>query len=513
MRKSPVFVARALVARALAIPAVVIAIAACSSTDVAPAPPAVVDPAGTVGRTSSPIINGQLDTTHQAVVAVILQQGTEGGLCSGTIVKVDPVSHIGWVTVAAHCVNIPPVYVLQGNDFAQQTGTLSYDVLDYKADARYNGQPGSPYDFAVLRIIGVDASTPTIPLVSAPDGLAVGTNVLSVGYGRTTLIASGTPAMDNTIRRRVGKQLSQVSNSLIAYDMQTDGICQGDSGGPVLVTVGGVEKVAGIHSYVQGDCNGTGVSARVTFDLTFINGELAKTPPAEDCALCGKIANSGNGTCAELTKSCLTDKDCNGYYQCLQKNPSNVCLLMFPKAEGPFNAAANCTCTRACATECKTDAACAGAPKCGYKFPAGTCATCMESACCDEALACAADGTCYVCLKTADKAAECATNAARQKMATCVASKCSAPCAGAGPGTGAAPAPGDPGADPDGGDATPVSGAAPTTTTTTSGCAVASTASTSSTSSRSSRTSVAGYALLGLAFALVSARRRSRRAR
>ena len=488
MRKSPF----------LAIPAVVIALAACSSTD---APPAPAEPAGTVAHTSSAIINGQLDTTHQAVVAVILQQGTEGGLCSGTIVKVDPVSHIGWVLAAAHCVNIPPVYVLQGNDFSQQAGTLSYDVLDYKADSRYNGQPGSPYDFAVLRIIGVDASTPTIPMVSASDGLAVGTNVLSVGYGRTTLIASGTPAMDNTIRRRVAKQLSQVGQ-LISYDMQTDGICQGDSGGPVLVTSGGVEKVAGVHSFVQGDCNGTGVSVRVSFDLSFINGELAKAPPAEDCALCGRIANSGNGTCAELTKSCLTDKDCNGYYQCLQKNPANVCLFMFPKAEGPFSAAANCQCTRACATQCKTDAACASAPKCGYKFPAGQCATCMESACCDEALACAADGTCYVCLKTADKAAECATNAARQKMATCVASKCKADCAGAGPGTGAAPAPGDPGADPDAGDGTTVSGAAPSTTTTTSGCAVAVPA---------SRASTSGYALFGLALALVSARRRGAR--
>ncbi|MDB5220132.1 MAG: hypothetical protein JWO86_8059 [Myxococcaceae bacterium] len=480
------------------IPAVVITLAACSSTDVPTAPRA-----DAIERTSSAIINGQLDTTHQAVVAVILQQGTEGGLCSGTIVKVDPVSHVGWVLAAAHCVAIQPVYVLQGNDFSQQTSTLQYDILDYKADPRYAGQVGSPYDFAVLRILGVDASTPTIPLVSASDGLAVGTAVESVGYGRTTLIASGTPTTDNTLRRHVAKNLSQVSQSAIAYDMSTDGICQGDSGGPVLVTQGGVQKVAGVHSYVQGDCNGTGVSVRVSFDLSFINGELAKAAPADSCDLCGRIASSGDGTCAELTKSCFTDKDCNGYYQCLQTSPRNVCLMMFPKAEGPFNAAANCQCTRACTTQCKGAASCAGAPKCGYAFPAGTCAACMESACCDEALACAADGTCYVCLKTADKAAECATNAARQKMATCVASKCQTQCAGAGPGTGAAPAASDPGADPAATDTPPASGAAPTSTTTTSGCSVALPA---------SRTSTAGYALFGLALVLASARRGARRA-
>ena len=481
--------------KSLAFSVSVVALAACSSTESSGTCPAEAPAA----HTSSAIINGQLDTTHQAVVAVILQQGTEGGLCSGTIVKVDPVSHIGWVLAAAHCVNIPPVYVLQGNDFSQ-SGTLSYDVLDYKADSRYSGMPGSPYDFAVLRIIGVDASTPTIPMVSATDGLAVGTNVLSVGYGRTSLIASGTPAMDNTIRRHVAKQLSQVGQ-LISYDMATDGICQGDSGGPVLVSSGGVEKVAGVHSFVQGDCNGTGVSVRVSFDLSFINGELAKAPPAEDCTLCGKIANSGNGTCAALTRSCFADKDCNGYYQCLSKQPRNVCLMMFPKAQGPFNAAANCQCTEACTTQCKSDPSCVGVPKCGYKYPAGTCATCTESACCAESLACAADGTCYVCLDTKDKAAECATNPARKALLACQASKCTAECATTSTGTdgGATPAGTDPGADPAASGDAPA--AASGATTTTSGCSIAS----------SSRESGAGYALFGLGVVLVASRRRRTR--
>jgi hypothetical protein len=491
----------------LAIPALGMMVAACSSTDVPSAP---AERLPTIAHTSSAIINGQLDTTHQAVVAVILQQGTEGGLCSGTIVKVDPATHIGWVLAAAHCVNITPVYVLQGNDFSQ-TSTLSYDILDYKADARYNGQPGSPYDVAVLRIVGVDASTPTIPLVSASDGLVVGTPVESVGYGRTSLIATGTPPTDNTIRRNVAKTLSQVGTSLISYDMATDGICQGDSGGPVLVTSGGVQKVAGVHSYVEGDCNGTGVSARVSFDLSFINGELAKAAPTEDCALCGKIANSGNGTCASLTKSCLADKDCNGYYQCLATMPRNVCLLMFPKAQGPFNAAANCQCTEACTTQCKTDASCAGVPKCGYKYPAGSCATCTESACCSESLACAADGTCYVCLDTKDKAAECATNAARQTLATCVASKCQSECGASGADGGATPAGTDPGADPAGGD--PAAPAPGGTTTTTSGCSVArpGSAAGSGPSHPSGSGSGTGYALFGIAAALATARRRRAR--
>jgi MYXO-CTERM domain-containing protein len=386
------------------------------------------------------------------------------------------------------------VFVLQGDDFSQTGGVLRYDVIDYKADPRYGGAVGSPYDFAVLRIAGVDATTPTIPLASASDGLTIGTNVLSVGYGRTTLIASG-PGTENTVRRHVAKQLGQVGQ-MIAYDMSSSGICQGDSGGPVLVGSPGSEKVVGVHSYVQGDCNGTGVSGRVSFGLSFIAGEIAKAVPTEDCALCGQIASSGNGTCAAATRSCLADKECGGYYECLSSGATKAsCLVKFPKAEGPFNAAANCQCTQACTAQCKGTFECVNTPKCGYKLPAGACTTCTESACCDQALACASDGTCYVCLKTNDAAPECATNAARKAMATCVASKCNAECAGSGLATGA-----DPVADPDAG-TDPASAAGPgggSTTTTTSGCSITHTSSSPS------------FGLVAFAAALLGLRRRRR---
>lgn len=464
---------------------VLASVAACSSVD-------VPEGESTIGRTSSAVINGQLDTTHQAVVAIVLQQGQQGGLCSGTIVKVDPASHIGWVVTAAHCVDIQPVFVLQGDDFSKSTGVLRYEIVDYKADSRWGGQVGSPYDFAVIRIAGVDAATPTIPLATSPDGLANGTDVVSVGYGRTSLISTG-DGDTNSVRRRVAKKLNQVGQTL-AYDMRTSGICQGDSGGPVLVSSGGQEKVVGVHSYVEGDCNGKGVSGRVQFNAAFLAGELAKSVPAEDCALCTKIANSGTSTCAAASAKCLADKECGGYYECLSAGKSKAsCLAQFPKAEGPFNAAANCTCTQACATACQGTFECKSAPKCGYKLPAGACAQCTESACCDESLACASDGACYVCLKTSDAAPECATNAARKKMATCIASKCKTECAGSGLDTGADPLTGDTPEDPN--------AAAPgstTTTITTEGCST----------SPGSAPSGTPWILVGLAAALRRRRRR-----
>ena len=479
---------------------IALAVTACSAPEI---------PAGgdaddaRLGQVASPVINGQLDTTHQAVVAIVLQEGQQGGLCSGTIVKTDPVTHIGWVLTAAHCVDIPPVFVLQGNDFAAPSGVLRYDIVDYKADPNYPDATGSPYDFAMIRIAGVDASTPTIPLVTSPDSLGVGTSVVSVGYGRTTLIAAGA-GDQNTVRRRVSKQLSQVGQS-IAYNMQSNGICQGDSGGPVIVGSGSAERVAGVHSYVQGDCNGLGVSGRVTFNKAFIDGELAKAIPKQDCDLCGKIANSGNGTCASATRNCLADKECGGYYECLSSGKAkSSCLLQFPKAEGPFNAAANCQCTQACTTECKGTFECINAPKCGYKLPAGACAQCTEGACCDEALECASDGACYVCLKTNDASPGCATNAARKKMATCVSSKCKTECAGSGLDTGAEPPTGEePAADPNA--ATPAGGGTSSTTTTES-CSLS-----SAPLSRGGRAAAAvptATAAVMLAVALLARRRR-----
>lgn len=414
-----------------------LALAACSAAPNDPGPSE-----DTVARAASAIINGELDTSHPAVVALILQEGQQGGICSGIIVKVDAARRVGWVATAAHCVDVPPVLVVQGEDFLAPDA-LRYEVLDYQADTRYTGQTGSSYDFAMVRIAGVDGSTPTIPFVSSPDGLASGTPVVSVGYGRTTLIGSGVQD-ENTKRRRVSRTLSQVGGTQIGYNMQSAGICQGDSGGPVLVSTSSGERVAGIHSYVQGDCNGFGVSGRVTAGASFWNAQLAKAIPAEDCSMCEKIANSGNGECATLTRSCLADKECGGFYKCLGQcggtaNCRKSCLTKFPKAEGPFTAAATCVCSRACADKCAGTLSCSNVPKCGYKFPAGDCSSCTEASCCDAAQDCVADGTCYLCLKNNDEDPACATNAARKKLATCVASSCKDECAGTGLDTGAEP--------------------------------------------------------------------------
>jgi hypothetical protein len=430
----------------------------------------------TTAAAAQPIINGQLDTTHDAVVAIALQQGSQGGLCSGTIVKVDPTTHIGWVLTAAHCVAIAPVLVIQSSDI-QDPKALQYQIVDYTQDTRYDNasmNAGQPYDFAVIRIAGVDSTTPTIPITGSPDGVALGTQVTMVGYGRTLLNSAGPE--DPRYRHDTTQQVANLGSAfglsglVLGYNQPTTGTCEGDSGGPDIAS----GNVVGVHSFIVGDCNGQSASGRVSADLSYISGELAKAAPPLDCTLCDKIAQSGNQECAQLLQACLSDTNCGGFYQCFQNCGGTAacrttCLGKFPKAEGPLTAAGACSCDRTCKTQCQGHFLCAGVPKCGYAFPSGDCSTCTESTCCQQALDCGADGTCYLCLKNGDKDPACATNAARKTLANCVASSCNTQCANTGLTTGADPGLGnDAGTDPGNG-----AGGGTTTTTTSGGCTAA----------------------------------------
>ncbi len=485
-------------------------LAACSSADL----PENGDESA-VGKTSSPIINGQLDTTHQAVVSLVLQQGNEQGLCTGTIVKVDPKTRVGWVLTAAHCTEMPIVAAFQGDDFS--ANPTQYAVLDYQADSRYSlgGSADQPYDVAVVRILGVDENTPTIGIASSSDGVTTGTKLTALGYGRTQGGTSTAGDPDGK-RRRVTVSVAQTSTTKLAFGMNPGGTCQGDSGGPDLITVGGVEKVVGVHSYGDQYCQSESVSGRVSGNLTFINGQLSKAVPALTCEQCQNASFSGDQKCAKLSNECLADTDCSALYTCLSKAGSSStaqksCLDKYPASVGKILAVQSCGCTDACADACASDANCKDIPQCGFALPDGSCATCGESSCCQEMSDCLADGTCFHCLQTSDADASCASNEARKKIASCFKSHCSTECSDTGIDTGA-PDPGTDGSDgttdPNGngdGDGTSNDGATPgstTVTTTKSGCSMS--------SSSTSGAGAASMMALSSIVAAVTMRRRRR---
>ncbi len=444
-----------------------------------------------LGANSQPIIGGSFDTTHQAVVYLVSNPDSQGlsAACTGTIIKTDAAKKVGWVLTAAHCVNPKPAVAIIADDVASKTA-VQFIVLDATANPAYTGQTTpTSHDVAMVRILGVDASTPTIPLTSVTNDAAVGTSVTSVGYGRTT--PSSQPPDNNSRRKRITRTLNGVSASAVSYSLSGGGICQGDSGGPVLVGSAGSERVLAVHSYVSGDCLGDGTSIRVSGEMGFINGELSKALPSSlnSCSTCGSTADSGNQACAQRRFACGADADCSALLDCLTKcsgiSCQNNCRTKYPAGLGPFAAYQNCTCAEGCKAECASDNTCVGAPQCGIKA-LDACGKCGEGSCCAERAAASFDKVGFACVTTPDGEG-CAANAPFQAYQACLQKSCSAECGLSPSGSSGGASSGSGG----NGDGT-------TTTTTTSGC---------NASGGAGSSSAGLFGLFGLGFLLMRRRR------
>ncbi len=335
---------------------------------------------------TAPIINGNLDTTHDAVVAVLLGIGA----CSGTIIHRDGAN--AWVLTAAHCVTpSAPQSVAQGDDYSSPT--VTYPVADYAYHPAYSGQ-GGLYDIAVVRITGATAATPVIPAMTpAEDNLAVGTQVRHVGYGITWYPSGYTSERHETINT-----INSLAVSYFDYLQPNSGPCTGDSGGAAL-TVAGAERVVGVIFGGEESCTQYGLSGRVSavydsFILPFING----TPITMTCDECFTGATSGAGACAGHVNSCFADAECDAYVSCINACLTQGCVVDCASAHlSGFELYRNiheCVCTTGCPSVCAGDDMCTrelGEP-CGAGSDCGS-DVCIDGVCCDAAC----DGQCEAC--------------------------------------------------------------------------------------------------------------------
>lgn len=449
-------------------------------------------------QSRQPIIGGTLDTTHEAVV--LLRSAPSGGgvfECSGTIVKTDPATGVGWVLTGGHCLtDWKPQTVLMGAD-PEALSTRRYAVLDFHTDYTGKVEDGA-HDVGVVRILGVDATTPVMAMAKTTDDLALGSTVTSVGYGRTTP-SGNDPAKQ--ARRAITRTLSAIGDGFVRYEMSDGGVCSGDSGGPVIVGAGTTARVVAVHSFVDPDCTGVGTSVRLLSEATFIDAELSKALPALDtCRTCAGRAESGNNVCAKRRDACWGDADCQAVLDCRASCGSascaDECLDKNPSGAGLYLAFQACSCHDACDTQCRDVAGCKAISKCGRPAPpapsSSACDTCSVTSCCaerrdlsyeKEGWACAADPS----------SATCAANPKTQALRTCLAKSCATACA-----TTAAPPP--PVNDVDGVDAGPPAPATPTNSDDAGGCQLV--------PGRGSKTTTASWLWL-VAVALVLRRRAS----
>jgi secreted trypsin-like serine protease len=204
------------------------------------------------GKAESWIVNGQVDTTHDAVVAVFSNQSG----CTATIIHVDGTN--AYALTAAHCFGFGALEVVAiGDNYNSPDDVLG--IVDYQIHPQYSPQDSS-FDFALVRATGASASTPVIPaLRPSEDAVQVGTQVDHVGYGLISY-----PNGQTTVRHHAIGSIAQMTLYQIAYEQPVSGPCSGDSGGPNLVTTPSGERVAGVISYGDEQCNQYGVSGRVS---------------------------------------------------------------------------------------------------------------------------------------------------------------------------------------------------------------------------------------------------------
>ncbi|MBX3230492.1 MAG: trypsin-like serine protease [Labilithrix sp.] len=411
-----------------------------------------------LGEDEAAIINGVRDTGHPAVVALTITRPQSSGAntyssCTGTIVQVNPATKVGYVMTAAHCVRgASTVSVIQGSDRTEAAKIITYAYIDHTVHPQYNGATTSPYDVAMIRVLGVDRTTPVVPIL-VPDGLRQGQRVTSVGFGRTVRPNVVTDAAANTAKNRIDGSIATLTNTEVGvrYDNNGD-ICQGDSGGPVLAVVNGKEYAVAVHSYVTGACVGIGYSVRAATYRTFFQGIIDQPAPEQTCEVCRKTVGSGTQVCGEARRACLADEQCNGLRLCLSKCSAQAtdagllpdagpidecrkaCSVEFPFGAAPYNTQLSfCSCN-ACESACAGDTACAAVPACGMTLVAAgttptadTCNTCMNGGCCAEQEACGKDGHCYRCARTPETPG-CDDDVLYQRLMACKAASCSGEC-------------------------------------------------------------------------------------
>lgn len=320
------------------------------------------DEEGAVGTQSDAIIGGTPDSGHKAVVWLY---DNDGKSCTGTVIATSP--PYGYVLTAAHCGGMKIVAFTDDYTECFQSGCEYYDV---DADQAHPGYDTSTManDFRMLRFTGATASTPVIPAAQSPDGLAVGSSIELVGFGKTETDP------DNSLRRHVMDTVEELVTLQLSYG-QTDGTgaCNGDSGGPALA--GG--KVVGVTSFGDQGCAQYGVSGRVqavydSFIAPFIGAGPSTPPPTGDCNSCFDASMQQGGACAGALAACQQSPACldlaNCVNACADDACVNGCAQQFAGGVDALNAVLSCGC-QACANECASECAGSGGPTGGPTTP------------------------------------------------------------------------------------------------------------------------------------------------
>jgi hypothetical protein len=261
------------------------------------------DPAEPSDTTTDEIIDGWEDGWREGVVAIATG---DTPLCTGTIIGERA------VLTAAHCgirIQAGRETVVLGPRIAGGPRLAIDHVVNHPG---YDASRVRGDDVAVVILRDRAPSWIAVPL-AGPDFLGEGTSVTISGFG----VAARDDWASAGVRRSTTADVSALSEN----DFDTRGgwfssggmACYGDSGGPALLTIGGVEHVAGVAGGTDRWCSWVTGWLRVASYRAFIEGATGggSAPPGG----CGGLDYFGTCDASGVLSWCrdgqtLVTRDC-----------------------------------------------------------------------------------------------------------------------------------------------------------------------------------------------------------
>jgi MYXO-CTERM domain-containing protein len=248
-----------------------------------------------------------------SVVAIVVDQGRRG-MCTGTLVAPDV------VLTAAHCI-APNILRYQSQSQVTANTIVAYNTVNLlngnfqAATVRDTiphpfSRPGDPDVGLVLLNQPITGVTPT-PLNLLAADAPIGVRVTMVGFGVSDTTNGG---VSFYIEEKASTSCApyQVSNDMFLCFSQTDGQgkCSGDSGGPSFATIGGRQKVIGITSFGDQNCQYFGADMRVDASLDFIAQHAPQLVCGDD-GVCNESCGTGGLPDDPDCNFCEVDDDCD----------------------------------------------------------------------------------------------------------------------------------------------------------------------------------------------------------
>lgn len=236
------------------------------------------------GDFATGIVHGEIvkEETPEAssVVALFIQKGQGGGICTATILADDT------LLTAAHCVDgeIKKMTVVFGTKIKSTAMDFQREVTASLQHPSWN--PEDDQSVGDLAVVHFNGGLPQgyKPVTLAPKNreLKVGEEVYLMGYGVTGLGNRGVGTLRATVTTITGLD----SATEVRTSGEKHSVCFGDSGGPAFVRDGDRYLQWGVASAVTSKaCNGSSVHTKVTVYESWIRTATNKLRKAVSSSL------------------------------------------------------------------------------------------------------------------------------------------------------------------------------------------------------------------------------------